>query len=120
MNTRNERVDPWDTRGSDLWAVRQSGIESDQPIRLIVSPLMNRKHHKTTPGHYRLRPHRFDVALHVPGRKHPVAATIAPGQAASSKTFNVELSELGVMQVTLTPTEHKAQISGLVLEPIGE
>ncbi|NQU19982.1 MAG: hypothetical protein HQ567_01770, partial [Candidatus Nealsonbacteria bacterium] len=110
----------------DLWAVRQSGIESDQPLGLIVSPLMNHKNHKTLPGRYRLtllfgkNIHPLDATLHIPGRAEPITEKITPSQTAPSKTFNLQLSEPGTIQVLLTPTEGKLQISGLMLEPIEE
>jgi len=124
------RVAETPREADDLWAVRQSGIESEQPVRLIVSPLMNRKHHKMPPGRYRLtllfgkrsgngkNAHPFDVALHVPGRNQPMMEKIERDQTGPSKTFNVQLSEPGVVHLILTPVDGKLQISGLVLEPI--
>ena len=91
---------------------------------------MNRKHHKTLPGRYRLtllfgkRPgmgkdtHRFDVTLHVPGRDQPLTEKIARDRMPLGKTFDVRLSEPGNIQVILTPTDGKSRISGLMLEPI--
>jgi len=124
------RVAETPAEADDLWVVRQSGIESDQPVRLIVSPLMNHKHHKTLPGRYRLtllfgkRPgigkntHPFDMTLHIPGRDQPMTEKIARDQTALSKTFDVQLSEPGNIRVILTPTDGKLRISGLMLEPI--
>jgi len=110
-----------------LWEVRQSGIESDKPFRLRVSPLMNRKNHGVIPGRYRLtllfgkRPgmgentHVFDVALHLPGSRKPVTERIALTGSTPDKTFEVEITKPGVLEAILTPIQGKAQISGLML-----
>jgi hypothetical protein len=39
-------------------------------------------------------------------------------QTAQSKAFDLQLSVPGVVQVVLTPTGGRLQISGLVLEPM--
>jgi len=111
------------------WEVRQSGLESDQPLRLRVSPLMNRRNHGVTPGRYRLtlllgkRPGMdknasvFDAAVHIPGSEKPVIAHITLNESALDRTFDVELTEPGVIEVIVTPVRGKTQISGLLLEP---
>lgn len=109
------------------WELRQSGLESDQPFRLRVSPLMDRKNRGVTPGRYRLtllfgkRPgmgkntHVFDVAVHVPGSKKQVTERITLNESTLDKTFDVELTKPGIIEVIVTPIQGKARISGLLL-----
>jgi len=123
------RVGPTAPAADSRCEVRQSGLESDQPVRLRVSPLMNRKNHRVTPGRYHLtllfgkRPgmgrntHVFDVAIHVPGSKKPVTERITLNQSTLDKSCDVELTEPGVVEVIMTPVQGKTQISGLLLEP---
>ncbi len=111
------------------WEVRQSGIESQQPIHLRVSPLMNRKNHTVAAGRYRLtlffaepreapsQPCVFDVALHVPGNKPPISERIS-SLRSRQKTFDVELTKPGVVGVVVTPIRSKARICGLSFVPL--
>ena len=111
------------------WEVSQSGLESDQPISLRVTPIMGGRNATVAPGRYRLTlllpkrsgakrgPQVFDAAVLVPGRKEPMTERITLGDSSLARTFDLELAKPGVVQVTLTPVEGKARISGLTLDP---
>jgi len=114
----------------DPWEVSQSGLESNKPISLRVTPIMGGHNTSVAPGRYRLTlllPNRpdektdrqvFDAAVRVPGSKEPLTARIALGDSSLARTFDLELVKSGVVQVTLTPVEGKAWISGLTLDPV--
>jgi hypothetical protein len=116
--------------GDALRDVRQSGLESDQPIRVRVSPLMNRKNHHVPPGRYRLTllfgksrqgdkgSHVFDAAVHVPGVKTPLNQRVTLNDLAMDKIFDIDLAKPGVIEVILTPVQGTARISGLLLSSL--
>jgi len=123
-------VDKLPDKADAKWEVSQSGLESDQPISLRVTPIMGGSNTAVAPGRYRLTlllaklsgatrsTQAFDAAVLVPGSKEPMTARITLGDSPLAKTFDLELAKPGVVQVTLTPVSGKARISGLTLDPV--
>ncbi|MCG8509972.1 MAG: hypothetical protein MI741_12160, partial [Rhodospirillales bacterium] len=111
-----------------LWAVRESGVVCDQPLNVVVSPLMNRKHQKIAAGRYRLtllfgesdgsEPSMMDVSVRIPGRREPVTREISLDSHSLHEVFDVQLTEPGVIHVIIKPISGDAKISGVMLEPL--
>jgi hypothetical protein len=114
----------------------RSGIESEQPLRLVLQPIMARdSRNKVGPallpaGAYRLRLLLLDPSSTAPGQRvftvsvgneapRPIdilAETSAPNRPLE-RIFPVTLSKPGRVEVLLTPVKGKALVCAAVLEP---
>jgi len=116
--------------GADaFWEVRRSGIQTDQPITLDLSPIGGRG--KLAPGRYRLTvllgeapggvagPCTADVEVYVPGRKTPLTERVTLGARPQDRRYDIELSASGSVGVKLKPVSGAVRVCGLALEAAG-